>query len=137
MPRPTDVARQVIEDNVAVILNPHFRALGYELVTGHRGERPVLRRVEGGGAKLHGQNFGEVIVSAHDDLAAMIAAAEKLLDRVYGRPAQAVALSGPDGEALGAGLVMDPNLAEAARDLLHRAAAGDGSDEPGGPGACY
>lgn len=93
--RPTDVARRLVEENVAAVLRPHFRALGYDVAL----TDGDLRLVElEGGAKLYGTSKdGEVVVSGHDDLGAMIAAAEKLLDRIYGRPRQALEHTGDGG----------------------------------------
>jgi hypothetical protein len=94
--RPSDVARRLIEENVAVVLAPHFRALGVNVVQGVDGL--ALEPIAGGGAKLHGTSKdGLVRVSGHDDLGAQIAASEKLQDRIYGRPKQSQEISGPEG----------------------------------------
>lgn len=88
MPKPTDVARQLIEENIAVVLRPHFLSLGYSIET-RPGERPVLTPIAGGGggAMMYGESKdGEVVPSPFEDIAAQIDAAEKLLDRIYGRP---------------------------------------------------
>lgn len=96
LPRPTEVARELVEENVLAILRPHFLTLGYDVEIVDGG--PVLTKRQDGGAKLYGTSReGLVRVSDAEDLAAMIAAAEKLLDRVYGRPKQATELTGPDG----------------------------------------
>jgi hypothetical protein len=94
---PIQVAQRLVEDNVTVLLAPSFRTLGFEIV--NEGNGPELRRLEGGGAKLFGtqQSTGEIRVSEHDDLGAMQNAAEKLFDRVYGKPRQMTEISGPDG----------------------------------------
>lgn len=90
-----EVARRVVEDNAAALLRPHLRTLGFDVVVGEDG--PQLVPVEDGGAKLYSTNFGTVVVSPHDDLGAMMTAAERLLDRVYGKPRQAVEHTGADG----------------------------------------
>lgn len=96
LPSPTEVARKLIEDNIAAILAPHFRVLGYGVETGPDGL--ALVPLEGGGAKLYGESRGGVVKgSQFDDLGAQMAAADKLLDRVYGRPKQATEISGPEG----------------------------------------
>lgn len=99
LPTPTEVAKKLIEDNIAVILRPHFHALGYDVETGPEGL--ALVPLEGGGAKLYGESRdGVVRGSEFNDLGAQMAAADKLLDRIYGRPKQATELSGPDGGAI-------------------------------------
>lgn len=99
LPSPTEVARKLIEENIAVILRPHFRALGYDVETGAEGL--VLVPLDRGGAKLYGESRdGVVRGSEFDDLGAQMAAADKLLDRIYGRPKQATEVSGPDGGAI-------------------------------------
>lgn len=97
---PIEVAQRLVEDNVTVLLEPSFRTLGFEIV--NDGEGPQLRRLDNGGAKLFGtkQSSGEIIVSEHDDLGAMQTAAERLFDRVYGKPRQMTEISGPDGSAI-------------------------------------
>jgi hypothetical protein len=66
--------RQRVETEIDAILKPYFDALH--------------------GAVLHAVHEGRVIVSEHPELAARIAAAEKLLDRVHGRPSQQLEVSG-------------------------------------------
>lgn len=118
MPKPTEVARQLVERHVFAVLAPHFKTLGLEL--GADGEVTPLPR----GAIITGESKdGEVIASTIEDLGAQIAAAEKLLDRVYGRPKQATEISGPDGEPIGTRLILDGSLAGDARALLRRAAS--------------
>lgn len=97
-PKPTEIMRHLVEQHVQVVLAPHFRTLGYDVVRDDEsGELTIVER-KGGGAKLHGESkAGIVKVSNHDDLGAHIAAAEKLLDRVYGRPKQATELTGAEG----------------------------------------
>lgn len=97
LPKPTDVARQLIERHIEVTLAPHFRTLGYEITRNDDDELDIVAS-DGGGAKLYGESKeGYIEVSSHDDLGAMIAAAEKLLDRIYGRPKQATEITGADG----------------------------------------
>jgi hypothetical protein len=134
LPGVLEVARQLVEENAAVLVAPHFRTLGYDVVVVNG--RAQLERIEGGGAKVHATFEGEVLVSEHDDLGAQIAASEKLVDRVVGKPKQAIEASGPGGTPLGPMFVTDPDLAEDARALLRRA-ANAGSDEPRGPSDSY
>lgn len=96
LPTPTEIARKLIEDNVAAILRPHFRTLGYDVQIAD--QELKLVELADGGAKLYGESKeGDINVSSHEDLGAMIAAAEKLLDRVYGRPKQATEITGAGG----------------------------------------
>jgi hypothetical protein len=70
------------------IQRPYWRTLGYDVKIGDNGD-PELVELPEGGAKLFGESKdGDICVSDADDLGAMIAAAEKLQDRVYGRPRQ-------------------------------------------------
>lgn len=95
-PKPSEIARELVEEHVEVTLRPHFNALGYEIVLDENGAH--LQEKPNGGVKLYGESKdGYINVSEHDDLGAMIGAAEKLLDRVYGRPKQVSEVSGPDG----------------------------------------
>lgn len=96
LPTPTEVARKLIEENIAIILRPHFRTLGYDVETGEQGV--VLVPLEGGGAKLYGESReGVVRASDYEDLGAQIAAADKLLDRIYGKARQSTELVGAQG----------------------------------------
>ncbi len=94
---PIPIARQLIEENIDVLLGPYFAALGCKVVLDHEGAR--LERIPGAGAKLYGEqkSSGEIIVSEYDDVGAQQVAAERLLDRVYGKAKQQTEVSGPDG----------------------------------------
>ena len=96
-PRPTEVMRRLVEQHVEVVLAPHFRTLGYKLERDEAGELTIVPDPEGG-AKIYGESKeGDINMTAYDDLGAHIAAAEKLLDRIYGRPRQTTEISGPGG----------------------------------------
>lgn len=97
IPRPTEVLREIVESDVLAFIEPELRILGLE-VAYDEDDRPRLRRREGGGAKLYASSKdGDTVVSSYEDLAAMAAAANRIFDRVYGRPRQAVEHSGPEG----------------------------------------
>ena len=99
LPTPSEIARQLIERNVLALQKPYWRTLGYDVVIGADG--PELVEIPDGGAKVYGESKdGDICVSELDDLAAMMTAAEKLQDRVYGRPRQSTEITGPDGGAL-------------------------------------
>jgi hypothetical protein len=92
LPKPTELARQLVERHVTGILRPHFKALGMQL--NDDGTVEMLER----GAIVTGESKeGVVVASEIEDLGAQIAAAEKLLDRVYGRPKQTQELTGAGG----------------------------------------
>lgn len=97
VPKPTEVGRRLVEENIAIVQRPYWRALGYDVSETPDGLKVV--RVEGGGAKIYGVSAkdGVVYVSEHDDLGAMIAASEKLQDRALGRPKQMTEITGADG----------------------------------------
>lgn len=87
LPKPMDLARQLVEQHIAALLRPHFKALG------------LLLHDDGSTTQLHA---GAVVVHQGEatdieDLGAQIAAARELLDRVYGRPRQQTELTGADG----------------------------------------
>lgn len=97
---PIPIARQLIEENVDVLLGPHFAALGCKVVLDSEGAH--LERIPGSGAKLYGEakSSGEIVLSPYDDIGAQQAAAERLLDRVYGKAKQQTEVSGPEGSPI-------------------------------------
>lgn len=96
MPKPTDIARKLIEANELALQRPYWLALGYDVRIGDDG--PKLVSLPGGGVKVHGESKdGTIVVSEHLDLNAMQEAAERLWNRVYGKPKQSTEISGPGG----------------------------------------
>jgi hypothetical protein len=96
LPTPTDIARRLIEANELVLLRPYYLALGYDVKLGPDG--PELKSIPGGGVKVHGESKeGHIVVSDHLDLGAMQEAAERLWNRVYGKPKQSTEITGPGG----------------------------------------
>lgn len=93
---PMDAARQLVAEKIDALIRPHFKALGYDIEVTYDREGPSLKLVElERGATIFGESKdGDVIASEYEDLAAQIAAAEKLMDRLWGRPKQAVEMSG-------------------------------------------
>lgn len=105
LPRPTDLIRNALEQHVLIIVRPHFRTLGYEPVLVGKGadRRIEVRDREEGGAKIYGESKdGDINMTHHDDLGAMMKAANDLMDRVYGRPKQTTELAGeiPTGDTI-------------------------------------
>lgn len=96
-PKPSEVMRRLVEEHVETVIAPHFRTLGYKVERNEAGELTIIADPNGG-AKIYGESKeGDINVTDHDDLGAHIAAAEKLLDRVYGRPKQSTELTGAEG----------------------------------------
>lgn len=131
VPTATEVMRNLVEENVAAILSPHFRILGYEVVIDPK-KGIGLKALEAGGAKLYGESREGIInASQYEDLGAQLAAAEKILDRVFGRPKQATEISGPGGGPIEADIIGVPTEREfqtgVAKILAEAGAAGDGN----------
>ena len=96
LPKPTDIARRLIEQNELALQRPYWRTLGYDVVIGDDGLELV--ELPNGGAKMHGESKeGEIVASAFDDLGAQQEAAERLWNRVYGKPKQTQEITGSEG----------------------------------------
>lgn len=97
LPKVTDVLREKVEAEADLILKPYFDTLRDAVLTA--------------------SYEGEVIASDIEDLGAKVAVAEKLLDRVYGKPKQSQEISGPDGGPIDMSAASDQEL-RALRDQL-------------------
>ena len=93
-PRVTDEMRRLVEEHAHAILSPYFASLGLEL----HDDGSVTRCRS---AVVIGKHEGEVFASEVDDLAAQMAAARELLDRVYWRPRQSVEVAGVEDGPIG------------------------------------
>lgn len=92
--KPMEIERRVMENYAIAWMRPYWRILGFDVRLDDDGEL-CLTELPEGGAKLHGESRdGVVRVSGHDDLAAQMAAAEKLRDRVFGRPTSRAEVAG-------------------------------------------
>lgn len=112
LPKPTDVARRLVEQHVEVTLAPHFATLGYRVERDEAGELSIVAD-ESLGARIYGESKdGDIRMTDHADLGAQITAAEKLLDRIYGRPKQATEVTGADGAPLIPDQELAPNDAD-------------------------
>jgi hypothetical protein len=89
VPRVSEAMRERVEEEIDTIVAPYFEALK--------------------GAMIFSTYEGTVIVSQHPDLGARIAAAEKLLNRVYGKPRQVQEVAGEGG---GPVRITDEDLAD-------------------------
>ena len=90
-----EVIREVVEVAAAAVVKPYFDSLGivfegYDTETGE----PVVTYT-GGGLMLHGESKdGDIIMTDYENLLARVQVAERLLDRVYGKPRQTTVLEG-------------------------------------------
>jgi hypothetical protein len=127
-PRPSEIARQIVERNQVVLLRPYFRTLGYEL---H--DDWTLTPLEGGGAIKYVWAGPDAPAVAMLDLGAQMEAAEKLQNRIYGRPRQQLEHTGEGGgpvehtvDGLGPRIdLTDPEQRKAFHDLLGEPEAED------------
>ena len=120
VPRPRDVAERLVEEHVLEILRPYFRALGLELHDD--GSTSPCE----GPIKYVWAGPDEPAVEVLD-LGAQIAAAEKLQDRVYGKPRQQLEHAGADGGPIELELG-DADVREALFDVARRIDAARGRD---------
>ena len=86
--------RRLVEEHAHAIPAPYLAALGLEL----HDDGSVTRCRS---AVVIGKHEGEVFASEVDDLAAQMAAARELLDRVYWRPRQSVEVAGVEDGPIG------------------------------------
>jgi hypothetical protein len=78
-------------------MRPYWRALGFDVGVDDDGELYLMELAEGG-IKIYGESKeGDINMTDYDDLGGQIAAAEKLRDRVFGRPKQTTEVTGPGG----------------------------------------
>jgi hypothetical protein len=109
-PRPHELSQRLMEENLAAVERPYWKALGYDIVAKGDGSGLELVELEHGGAREVAAFKGEVYVSDVEDLAAQMTAAEKLKDRIYGKPKQEVQVAGDlpiHLEVTGAQLISD------------------------------
>ena len=98
-PRAVDVMRERLEQQMDAVLAPYFSAIS---------EAVVVVKYE-----------GNAIASNVPDLEARQRAAERVLDRVYGKPSQTIAHTGvEDGPPIA--LELDASVADAAHEFLNR-----------------
>jgi hypothetical protein len=99
--RPHELMRVVIESNPIAFMQPYLDALGVRIVFVPDENDPELLHPTAvadptsNGTTLFGvSKEGHVIVSKHKDIEAQQRAAERLFDRVYGKPKQTNVLAG-------------------------------------------
>lgn len=98
VPRATELMREWVEEHAEKILKPYTDAIE--------------------SAVMSATFEGEVLPSEVPDLGARITAAEKLLDRVLGKPAQRVEHAGPQGDPVAVDLRLDEQAREAIAGAL-------------------
>lgn len=92
--KPMEIEKRLMERYAIAWMKPYWRILGFDVGLDADGEL-YLTELPEGGAKLYGESKeGFIHVSDADDLGAQMAAAEKLRDRVFGRPTSKSEFSG-------------------------------------------
>lgn len=119
-PRPHEIAQQLVEAHIVRVLRPYFRTLGLEI----RDDGSV--RDCDGAIKYVWAGTEEPAIRV-EDLGAQVMAAEKLLDRIYGKPRQVQELTGEGGGPIEvASELSDPEVREAMFEVLRRVGAARG-----------
>lgn len=96
--KPMEIERNLMERYALAWMRPYWRILGFEVAIDQEDGELYLTESAAGGAKIFGESKeGHVRMSDYDDLGAQMAAAEKLRDRVFGRPKQTTEVTGPGG----------------------------------------
>ncbi len=125
-----ELMRLVAEEAAEHILAPHFKALGVKLQFNEDGS-PHIEYDDSGGVKLFGvSKDGDVFVSEHTDVGGQIAAAEKILDRVWGKSKQSHELAGPGGGPVRVEVPRSSTRAAEVARILSEAGALPGSATP-------
>jgi len=93
--------RRVIESNPIAFMQPYLDALGIRVVYVPDADDPTLLHPtaivdpQSNGTVLYGvSKEGDVVISKHKDIEAQQRAAERLFDRVYGKPKQTNIIAG-------------------------------------------
>lgn len=128
IPKPMELAQRLVEENMEAVVAPYFEALGI-----FRGADGVWTYDRQRAARIYGKSAstGYVNMSDFPDLEVQLKAAEAILNRLYGRPKQAVELGTGDSGPIQVDLVSDERIASDARDLLRRAALQDDGGHEG------
>jgi hypothetical protein len=92
VPRSTALQRELVERHAVAVVRPYVRALGLDI-----DEDGNVTQLARGAIVVGRDKEGGVHASTIEDLGAQIAAAEALLNRVHGKPRQALEHTGADG----------------------------------------
>jgi hypothetical protein len=106
--KPHELMRAVVESNPIAFMQPYLDALGIKVVFVPDPADPRILHptavAASDGALLYGvSKDGDVVVSKHKDIEAQQRAAERLFDRIYGKPKQTNIIAGANTQD-------DPNL---------------------------
>lgn len=101
-PKPHELMQKVLEARPELFMRPFLDALGITVTLDSDPETgeiiPVVAET-GDGAVLYGvSKDGDVVISKHKDLEGQMRAAERLMDRVYGKPRQTNIIVNPAQE---------------------------------------
>jgi hypothetical protein len=95
VPRSTELQRRLVEEHAWAVVRPFFRTLGLDV-----DEHGAVCELERGAVHVGRDKDGGVHTSDVEDLGAQVAAAEALLNRVYGKPRQQLEHTGPHGRPI-------------------------------------
>jgi hypothetical protein len=101
-PRPNDEVLRLATEHARAIVAPLFRTLGLDL----HDDGSVTRCPR---AMIVAKHEGEVFASEVEDLGAQMAAAREILDRVHGKPRQALELAGAEDGPIAVDVGLDLN----------------------------
>jgi hypothetical protein len=103
--KPHELMRQVVESNPLAFMQPYLDALGIRVVFVPDSNNPSLLHPTAiqdpttSGTVLYGvSKDGDVIISTHKDIEAQQRAAERLFDRIYGKPKQTNIIAGASSQ---------------------------------------
>lgn len=127
-----EIERRLLENYAIAWMRPYWRILGFDIQLDAEGELTLTERPEGG-AKIYGESKeGDINMTEHDDLGAQMAAAERLRDRVFGRPKSTSEFKGTvehrNAEQLDKAI--ERELERLTERLAEKDAAGDAEPDP-------
>lgn len=93
-PKLIDIFRERLEAAVDQVMAPYFQALG---ITGWNEDGTPIVDESAGAMEIGRSNTGDVRLTDIADLGARMHAAERIIDRVHGRPRQTQEITGPQG----------------------------------------
>lgn len=103
-PKPHKIMQQILEQRPELFMKPFLEALGIriELMEDPQtGEVfPYVEEVSDGMVVYGVSKDGDVVISKHKDLEGQMRAAERLMDRVYGKPKQTQIVVNPATEGI-------------------------------------
>lgn len=93
-PRLMEVMRERVEAAADELLAPYFQAVG---IVGWNDDGTPIVDESKAAMEVGRSNTGQVNITEIADLRGRITAAERLMDRTFGKPKQAMEHTGPDG----------------------------------------